>query len=132
MWLDRLAARHAHDQLRVGPPGKRRVHRRRVGAAEARVDVGDAEADVLVTEGLDRARTACADRLDDVACERDQLGVLDDGALDRLAPARLDHRARDRVEAAPVAVAERVDRVLRPVHELLHHHGRVAVAADLG
>src|SRR4051812_48730056 len=103
MWLDRLAARHAHDQLRIGPPGERRVHRRRVGAAEARVDVGDAEADVLVAEGLDRAWAARADRLHDVASERDKLGVVNDGALDRLAPARLDHRARDRVEAAPVA-----------------------------
>ena len=38
--------------------------------------------------------------------------VLDRHALDRLAALRLDHRARDRVQAAAVEVAEDVDREL--------------------
>ena len=51
----------------------------------------------------------------------DDLGVVGDLALDGLAAARLEHRARDRVDAAPVPVAERVDRdVLAAEHPLPH------------
>jgi hypothetical protein len=102
--LDRLAERHLHDQLGVGVAGQRGVHRPGERAAEARVHVGDAQADLLVAERLHRARPAHAERLDDAAAQLDQLVVLDDGALDRLAAAALDHRARDRVEAAAVEV----------------------------
>ena len=46
---------------------------------------------------------------------------MDDFALDRLAPARLEHRARDRVQAAAVEVAEAVDRALGAAHRALDH-----------
>src|SRR4051794_16074248 len=119
--LDRLAARHPHDELGIAPARARGVHRPREGAAEARVDVGDPEADLGIAEGLDGAGPAHAERLADGPAELDELLVVDDGPLDRLAAARLDHRARDRVEAAPVEVAEQVDRELRPAHEPLDH-----------
>jgi len=125
-----LAARHAHDQLRVGAAGQRGVDGGREGAAEARVDVGDAEPELAVAERLHRARAAHAQRLDDVAAERDELGVVECRALDRLAAARLEHRARDRVEAAPVEVREQIDRELGPVHQPLHHDRLVDVAAE--
>ena len=51
----------------------------------------------------------------------DQLRVLDRHALDRLAALRLDHRARNRVQAAAVEVAEHVDRELLARAHLLHH-----------
>ncbi len=44
-----------------------------------------------------------------------------DRALDRLAPARLEHRARNRVQAAPAEVAEAVDRQLGAAHRALDH-----------
>ena len=57
--------------------------------------------------------------------ELDQLAVVDRHALDRLAALRLDHRARDRVQAAAVEVAEDVDReLLAAAHELHHRVGR--------
>src|SRR3954447_22030515 len=56
--LDRLAARHLHDQLWVRPALERRVHRRRERAAEAGVHVSDSEADLGVAERLHRARSA--------------------------------------------------------------------------
>ena len=105
-----LAVRHAHDQLGVGAPRKRAVHVAGVAAAEADVDIGDAQAELGVAEALDHARAARADQLRDGAAELDQLGVGEHHALDRLAAAGFDHRARDRVEAAPVEVAEAVDR----------------------
>jgi hypothetical protein len=130
--LDPLAVRHPHDQLGVGAAGQRGVHRRREGAAEARVDVGDAEPDLAVAEDLHGAGAAHAERLDDRAAELDQLGVGDRRALDRLAAARLEHRARDRVEAAAVEVGERVDRELRAVHRALDHRRLLHVAHEEG
>src|SRR3712207_6702460 len=62
--VDRLAPRHADDELGVGVPVERRVHRRREGPAEARVDVGDAQPDLAVAEGLDGARAPHAESLD--------------------------------------------------------------------
>ena len=50
----------------------------------------------------------------------DQLLVLDRHALDRLAALRLDHRPRDRVQAAALEVAEEVDRELLAAAALLH------------
>src|SRR5207253_1060464 len=50
--------------------------------------------------------------LRDVARELDQRLVADRHPFDRLAALRLDHRARDRVQAAAVEVAEDVDREL--------------------
>src|SRR6185503_10814853 len=67
--LDPLAARHPHDQLRVRASRQRRVHRRGEGAAEARVDIGDAEPDLAIAERLHRARTAHAERLDDAPAQ---------------------------------------------------------------
>ena len=75
--LDPLAARHPDDQLRVGAAGQRRVHRRRKGAAEARVDVGDPDPDLPVAEHLHRAGAAAAQRVDDAPAELDQLAVVD-------------------------------------------------------
>ena len=53
-----------HDQLRVAAAGQRRVHRAGERAAEARVDVRDAQAELAVAEHLDRspARAAAAPR----------------------------------------------------------------------
>ena len=68
------------------------------------------------------AGPATAQRLHHAPAELDQLLVVDHFALDRLASARLEHRARDRVQAAPVVVAEAVDRQLRTVHRALDHH----------
>ena len=51
----------------------------------------------------------------------DQLTVLEREALDRLAALRLDHRARDRIEAAALDVAEDVDRELLAETSLLDH-----------
>ena len=52
------------------------------------------------------------------------------GALDRLAAARLEHRARDRVQAAAVEVAQQVDGELRAVHEALDHHRLLDVGGE--
>ena len=52
------------------------------------------------------------------------------GALDRLAAARFEHRARDRVQAAAVAVAQQVDGELGAVHAPLHHHRLLDVAGE--
>src|SRR4051794_32681734 len=120
--LDGLTARHPHDQLRVGATRQRRVHRRWKRPAEARVHVGDAKPDLGVAEGLHRAGPAHGQRLADRPAEFDQLAVGDHRALDRLATARFDHRARDRVEAAAVEVTEDVDRELGAAHQPLDHH----------
>src|SRR5262249_58139872 len=53
--------------------------------------------------------------------ELDQLGVADDLSLERLAPARLDHRAWDRVQAGAGQVPETVDGELWAGHRALDH-----------
>src|SRR5215211_8009015 len=58
--LDALAPGHLDDQLGVAAAGQSGVHRGGEGAAEARVDVGDAEADLRVAERLDSAGAADA------------------------------------------------------------------------
>src|SRR6185295_8201542 len=72
-------------------------------------------------EALDVRRPADAERLRDEAAEVDQVPVPDRLALDRLAALGLDHRPRHRAEAAPVEVAEDVDRELLPRADALHH-----------
>jgi hypothetical protein len=69
MGLDPLAAGDPNDQLRVGAAGQRRVQVRRAGTAEAGVDVGDAQPDLLVTKCLNGARTATAECLDRAATQ---------------------------------------------------------------
>src|SRR5271154_3814587 len=101
----RLARGHADDQLRVAAPWQRRVHGRGKGAPEAGVDVGDPQPDVGIAEDLDGGGPAYAQSLHHLGAELDQLLVMDDLALDRLAASRLDHRARYRVQAAAVEVA---------------------------
>src|SRR4051812_42129941 len=76
--LDALARRDPHHELRVRAARARRVHRPGERAAEAGVDVGDAQADLRVAERLDRARPADAEGLADAPAEVDQLGVGDD------------------------------------------------------
>ena len=108
----------------------RGVHRAGEGAAEAGVDVGHAQAELGVAEHLHGRRTAQRQRLGDGAAEVDQLRVGDRRALDRLAAARLEHRARDRVQAAAVAVAQQVDGELGAVHEALDHHRLLDVGGE--
>ena len=67
---------------------------------------------VLLPEALDVRRADQPELLCDVARELDQRLVADRHPFDRLAALRLDHRARDRVQAAAVEVAEDVDREL--------------------
>ena len=116
--LGTLAAGELERELRVAAP---RGQRQRERAAEARVDVGDRQAAVGLAEALHVGRADDADRLRDPRAVRDQLGVLQRAALDRLAALRLDHRARDRVQAAALEVAEHVDRELLAEAALLHH-----------
>ena len=116
--LGTLAAGELERELGVAAP---RGERQRERAAEARVDVGDRQAAVGLAEALDVGRADDADRLGDPRAVRDQLGVLERPALDRLAALRLDHRARDRVQAAALEVAEHVDRELLAEAALLHH-----------
>src|SRR5207248_2201357 len=108
--LHLLAPRDAHHQLGVGATLPRGVHRRGEGAAEAGVHVGDPEAEVRVAEHLDGTKSLHKQRLAYPPAEVDQLLVVHHRALDRLAAARLDHRARDGVQAAAVEVAQKVDR----------------------
>src|SRR5207244_10036256 len=60
----------------------------------------------------------------------DQLLVADDRPLDRLSAARLEHRPRDRVQAAPLEVAEAIDRELGTVHGALDHDRLAHVAGE--
>src|SRR5207253_11319630 len=103
-------------ELRVAAP---RRARQREGPAEARVDVRDGEASVRLPEALDVRRPDDPDRLGHAAAVLDQLRVLDGHALDRLAALGLDHRARDRVQAAALRVAEDVDGELLAEADLL-------------
>ena len=93
-----LAAGERERELRVAAAG---CERERERAAEARVDVGHGQRAVRLAEALDVCRADDADRLGDPGAVLDQLAVRERPALDRLAALRLDHRARDRVEAAP-------------------------------
>src|SRR5262249_24703975 len=86
-------------------------------------DVGDRQRAVGLAEALDVRRPDDPERLRDTAAVLDQLPVLDRGAADRLAALRLDHRPRDRVEAACLEVAEDVDRELLPRTDVLNHRG---------
>ena len=128
--LDALAGSHPHDQLRVGPARRRSVHRRRERAAEACVDVVDPDPELGVAKDLDGAGTAHGQRLPHPPAELHQLGVRHDRPLDRLAAARLEHRPRDRVEAAPLHVAQQVDREVRAAEQALDHHRLVRVADE--
>src|SRR5207302_5290768 len=107
--LGPVAVRDREDELRVAAAGR---EREREAATEARIDVRDAVRAVGLSEALDVRDALQRDRLRDVAADLDQLGVLDRHALDRLAPLRLDHRARDRVQAPALEVAHDVDREL--------------------
>src|SRR5215208_757811 len=91
-------------------------------AAEAWVDVGDPLV-AAVAKALHVRRPADPDRLGDEAPELDQVAVADRHALDRLAALRLDHRARDRTEAAALEVAEDVDRELDAGAQALDERG---------
>ncbi len=104
-----LAVRELQRELRVAAS---RGKGQRKGAAEARVHVGDLVAPVGLAEALDRAGPDEAERLGHLGAELDQITILDRHPLDRLATLGLDHRARDRVQAAGVEVAEDVDREL--------------------
>ena len=116
--LGPLAAGERERELRVAAA---RRERQREGAAEAGVDVGDRQRAVGLAEALHVRRPDDPDRLGDVRPVLDQLTVGEGAPLDRLAALRLDHRARDRVEAAALDVAEHVDRELLPEAALLHH-----------
>src|ERR687895_274567 len=93
---------------RAAPRGERK----REAAAEARVHVGDVMAAVVLAEALDVRRTPDRERLRDVSPERDQVPVLHRHALDGFAALGLDHCSRDRIQAAPLEVAQHVDREL--------------------
>ncbi len=64
---------------------------------------------VLLAETLDVGGPDELQLLGDVAGEVDQPLVADGHSLDRLAALRLDHRPRDRVQAASFEVPEDVD-----------------------
>jgi hypothetical protein len=81
-------------------------------------------------EALDGARAAQAECLGDGAADLDQGGVFERRALDLLAALRLNHRARDRVEAAAIEVAEHVDREFGAAAALLHHRRQRGVAEE--
>ena len=83
---------------------------------------------VLLAEALDVRRADEAELLRRIAGELDQPLVADRHPLDRLAPLRLDHRARNRVQAPAFEVAEDVDRELLAGEARLHDRidGRVA------
>ena len=85
---------------------------------------------VGLAEALDVRRPDDADGLGDLTRVLDQLPVLDRRALDRLAALRLDHRARDRVQAGALEVAEDVDRELLALAELLHERVDRRVAEE--
>src|SRR5437588_2980767 len=101
--LGPLAARQRERELGVLAPGS---EGQRKTAAEARIDVGDEVRAVVLAEALDVRGPDQPQLLRDVARERDQGLVSDRHALDRLAPLRLDHRARNRVQAPAVEVGE--------------------------
>ena len=90
----------------------------RKAAPEPRVDVGDRRSAQLA-EALHVGRALDPDRFGDSGPVRDQLLVLDRGALDRLSALGEEHRPRDRVEATPVHVTEYVDRELLAAAHLL-------------
>src|SRR5262249_6764168 len=83
--LDLLSARHSDDQLGIRAPTPGGAQRGREGAPEPRVDVAYPQPDLAVAEDLDGRRPAQRQALGDVAREADQLGVINDLALDRLA-----------------------------------------------
>src|SRR6266550_8892316 len=85
---------------------------------------------VGLAEALNVRRADEADRLGHQAPDLDQLGVGDRHPLDRLSAFRLDHRARDRIEAAPLEVAEDVNRELLAVAYGLHHRVLARVAKE--
>src|SRR6185295_4890765 len=70
-------------------------------------------------EALDGGRPNNPERLAHVAAESDELVVRDRPPLDGLAALRLDHRPRDRIQAAPLEVAEDVQRELLACADLL-------------
>ncbi len=109
-------------QDRLGVGGARRL-RQRERAAEAGVDVGDAEDRAVLAKALDRARAGQAERLHGRGAELGELGVVEGLALDLLAALGLDHRPRHGPEGAPVEVAEAVDAELlagqRPLDDAL-------------
>ena len=75
---------------------------------------------VRLTEALDVCGADELQLLRDVARDVDQPLVANRHALDRLAPFRLDHRARDRIQTAAVEIAEDVDRELLAREADLH------------
>ena len=113
-----FAAGERERELRI--PASR-CEGKRECSAEAGIHVGHGQRPVRLAEALDVCRADDADRLGDPGPVLDQLAVRERATFDRLAALGLDHRARDRVEAAPVDVAEDVDRELLPEAALLHH-----------
>ena len=128
-WVWSLAPRERERELRVAAS---RGEGKREGSAEAGIDVGDRQGAVRLAEALDVRGPDDADRLGHPRAVGDQLGIHERHALDRLAALRLDHRAGDRVETAPVEVAEDVDRVLLAEAQLLHHRLDRRVAEEEG
>jgi hypothetical protein len=124
---ERLAGGELHHaERKVAAGGQRQGE----GAADARIDVGHLVPVGRLAEALDRAGAAQAEHLGDRAAHLHERGILEGGALDLLAALRLDHRARNRVEAAAVEVAQHVDRELRARAALLHHRGQGGVAEE--
>src|SRR6266511_784134 len=122
-----LAVRERDRQLGIAAAGSKR---KREGTAEARVHVGDLVAALLLPEALDVGGALEPERLGHMGAVLDQVPVLDRHPLDRLAAPRLDHRPRDRVQAAPVEVAEDVDRELLALAALLDERLRLRVAEE--
>src|SRR5919197_2742021 len=111
------AAPERECELRVAAA---RGERQREAAAETRVDVRDQVRTVVLAETLNVRRPDEPQLLGNISCELDQLRVANRHALDRFAALRLDHRARDRVQAAPIEIAEDVDRELLARETDLH------------
>ncbi len=117
----RLPACERQRQSRVLAPGR---EREREGAAEAQVHVRHPAVARRGAEALHRRRADHAEGLAHVAPERDELVVGDRHPLDRLAAFRLDHRSRDRVQAAAFEIAEDVHGELLAGADLLHERLR--------
>src|SRR5207247_10466094 len=100
-----LAARERQRELRIAATGG---ERQREAAAEASVDVRDQVAAICLPKALDVCGADEQQLLGHAARERHQRLVANRHPLDRLASFRLDHRARDRIQAASRQVAEDV------------------------
>ena len=121
-----LARGDGEDGLGVGRAGRLGQGE---GAAEARVDVGDAEDRPVLAEALHGAGPGQAEGLHRGRPQLGELGVVEGLALDLLAPLGLDHLARHRAERAAVQVAEAVDAELGARQGPLDRRSRRACSA---